>query len=89
MMNQTPKYEKTSDPIKEEDVRINILTDILTWSENQPKFNASFVLKMEDLVIKNGFIDPNEYNALVNIYEKWNVQEYMARLERLCDVGAY
>lgn len=65
-------YEKTcQDFVYDDDEDIKIIFTLLEYAEDHPNFNPEFVEAMEELLYEDGKISGCQYNALVNVYNRF------------------
>jgi hypothetical protein len=75
-------YEFTNkDILTEEDEEIGIISELLYYAEQNPRFNSKFVDAIFDTFEKTGKIHPNAYHSLVYIYKKFRVHEWREKLK--------
>jgi hypothetical protein len=62
------KYQPAEDVIIAGDNRLEILADIWEYSEENPRFNTSFLEEISQSLDKRGFLTEIQYSCLLNIY---------------------
>lgn len=68
-------FDKVVEDVYFQDDRLEIIDRILKFAENNKSFDPSFAAAMLQVVDDRGFLTSNQYNALVNVYYKWNMDD--------------
>ncbi len=55
----------------------DFIQNLMFFIDHQTKFDGSFVDSVIDLIREGKDISDAQYEALVNIYEKWRVKEFI------------
>ena len=76
-MEEEREYKKvTSKVLLMEESKTKIIDDILYCSEDLQIFDDSFVVSVKKHLKKFGEITDNQYNALVDIYYKYEMDNF-------------
>lgn len=53
--------------------QLKTLDDILLWAEDNPKFNAEFILKLRSWVAQGNVLSEKQEQAVDNVIGLWNI----------------
>lgn len=48
---------------------------ILEWAEGNPSFDTKFIEDLQEQLEGEGFLTDKQQNAVLNIMEKWHIEE--------------
>lgn len=69
------EYEMTcGDVFAFESEKLSIIEDIFRYAERNPSFNNIFITSVDEYLQKHGKVTMKQYNALVNIYNSFNIR---------------
>lgn len=75
-MGEWDKYQRIIRDVEEnEEESLSIINEIMAFSHDHPNFKITFVESIQKDLEYRGFITPKQYNALVNIYYEFKMDE--------------
>lgn len=73
--------EKIDSENKEEAIWLNMISDILQFSQHKKTFNADYITHLLDYYNTYGKFKESQKMSIKNIYDKWRVKQFLEKLQ--------